>query len=53
MQSRRTSIKRSDCFIKKGVVDENPFVITDEDVTEKVSKLTLIEEDDDVNIEDI
>ena len=52
MRSRRTS--RSDCFIiKGGIVDENPFVITDEYVTEKVPKLTLIEEDDDVNIEDI
>ena len=53
MRSRRTSVKRSDCFVKtQGVVDENLF---DEDVTEAAPKLTLIieEEDDDVNIADI
>ena len=33
-------------------MDENPFVITDEDVTEATPELTLIEEDNNVNIED-
>ena len=55
MQSRRTRVKKPDCFInkKRGAVDESPFVITDEDVTDAAPELILIEEDDDVNIEDI
>ena len=33
--------------------NENPFVITDEDITEAAPKFTLIEEDDiDINVED-
>ena len=53
MQSRKTSVKRSDCFItKKAVVDENPFITTDENVTEAAPELTL-KKDDDVNIGDI
>ena len=38
-------------FIRKY---ENPFVITDEDITEAAPQFTLIEEDDiDINIDDI
>ena len=33
--------------------DENPFVITDKDITEAAPQFTLIEEDDvDTNVED-
>ena len=52
-ESGASLLKDQTLLLNSGELDENPFSLTDTDITEAASQFTLIEEDDvDVDIED-